>query len=126
MLCCQALLGNVNEAHPIPRQRGPAHQLHQVLLLEVTGLQGTVDLFRNSSLEQIQSALSGYQQFRSHKSAAAAAAVHKHHSRISSRRSTQKKPQGSTRQESASDPNLQTWQEAAQIPPEVFLVHFSL
>lgn len=37
---CQSLLGNVSEVHPIPYQWAPAHQLHEVLLPEVTDLQG--------------------------------------------------------------------------------------
>lgn len=44
---------------------------------------GHVDLFRNNFLERFQSALSGYQQFSLHESAAVAQSTSKHHSRIS-------------------------------------------
>lgn len=54
-----------------------------------------MDLFRNSSLEWIQSILSRSQQFSSHKSAAVARSTHKHHSRISNGSLIQKKPWGS-------------------------------
>jgi hypothetical protein len=57
-----------------------------------------VDLFRNSSLEQIQSVLSGYQQLSSQESAATARSTHNHHSQTSSGSSGQKKPQGSANQ----------------------------
>jgi hypothetical protein len=63
-----------------------------------------VKLFRNISLQQIQSTLSGYWQFSSHESAAAAQSTRKHHSQISNSRLIQKKLQGSA-----------NWPESAEL-----------
>jgi hypothetical protein len=57
-----------------------------------------MDLFRNSALVQVQSALSEYQQFSSHKSAAVAQSTGEHLSQISNGSLIQKKLRGSANQ----------------------------
>jgi hypothetical protein len=70
-----------------------------------------VDLFENTSLGRIQSVLSEYQQFSSHKSAVAARPTGKHHSRTSNGSLIQKKLGGSA--------NWPESTEEARTPPEV-------
>ena len=80
-----------------------------------------MDLFRNSSLGQFQSSLSGYQQFNSHKPAGAAQHICKHYSQISNAISIQKKTQGSV--------NYPEPMEVARSHQNIttsFMVYFSL
>ena len=70
-----------------------------------------MDLFENTSLGRIQSVLSEYQQFSSHKSAVAARPTGKHHSRTSNGSLIQKKLGGSA--------NWPESTEEARTPPEV-------
>ena len=87
-----------------------AHCLQKYWKEKANRSKGGVDPFRNSSLAQFQSLLSGYQQFSTHKSAVGACSTRQHHSQLSRGSSIQKKLQCF-----ANQPSPQKMQGAARI-----------